>query len=182
MSYSLPQISEISHLNEGGKDEFLGHLFEPCSTLNAFLRESNVFKQEYLSYKAFIESCRSELLAFLASPSEHPDPRISQIIAAHPRLGGGNAKKLSLHSEKEQQSLQSSPEELAKLMDLNEQYERTFPGLRYVVFVNGRSRAVVMHDMETRIAGNDIAKERIAAFNAMCDIALDRAEKLETKL
>lgn len=67
-------------------------------------------------------------------------------------------------------------------MALNDKYETTFPGLRYVVFVNGRSREVIMNNMTERINRNDIVAERKEAFNAMCDIALDRAKKLGAKL
>ncbi|OCL10861.1 hypothetical protein AOQ84DRAFT_288397, partial [Glonium stellatum] len=46
------------------------------------------------------------------------------------------------------------------------------------VFVNGRSRPEVMANMRSRIARNDIAAERAEAIQAMCDIAVDRAQKL----
>ncbi|KAI5840212.1 hypothetical protein DFP73DRAFT_482983, partial [Morchella snyderi] len=46
------------------------------------------------------------------------------------------------------------------------------------VFVNGRSRAVIMEDMERRIARGDIETEKTEAINAMCDIARDRVDKL----
>lgn len=110
------------------------------------------------------------------------DPRISQIIGAHPRLGASPKKILTLseHSQQEQSSLQRATEnEKVKLRQLNELYEKKFPGLRYVVFVNGRPREEIMRDMELRINRGDIVAERKAAFNAMCDIALDRATKLE---
>jgi 2-oxo-4-hydroxy-4-carboxy--5-ureidoimidazoline (OHCU) decarboxylase len=37
---------------------------------------------------------------------------------------------------------------LARLAHLNSCYERRYPGLRYITFVNGRSRAVVAEEME----------------------------------
>ena len=61
---------------------------------------------------------------------------------------------------------------------LNEEYEKHFPGLRYVVFVNGRSRDVVMRDMRERIDGGTMESEVRLASEAMCDIAVDRAIKL----
>jgi len=69
-------------------------------------------------------------------------------------------------------------DEAATLKALNEEYERTFPGLRYVVFVNGRSRSVIFEDMRRRIARGDIVEERVEGIKAMCDIAIDRAGKL----
>lgn len=47
------------------------------------------------------------------------------------------------------------------------------------VFVNGRSRPEIMQNMRDRIARADIAAERQEAIQAMCDIALDRAAKLQ---
>jgi 2-oxo-4-hydroxy-4-carboxy--5-ureidoimidazoline (OHCU) decarboxylase len=70
-------------------------------------------------------------------------------------------------------------EERAKLAKLNEEYEARFPGLRYVVFVNGRSREVIMEDMRRRIERGTQEDEVWAASEAMCDIAIDRATKLE---
>ena len=62
--------------------------------------------------------------------------------------------------------------------ELNEEYERKFPGLRYVVFVNGRGREVIMRDMRGRIEGSTREEEVLRAIEAMCDIAVDRARKL----
>jgi propanediol utilization protein len=47
------------------------------------------------------------------------------------------------------------------------------------VFVNGRPRPVIMEDMRSRIDRGDIKAERQVAIQAMCDIALDRASKLQ---
>lgn len=97
---------------------------------------------------------------------------LDEILNCHPRLG---AKKVeSTHSQAEQKSLSGSAEETEKLRSLNERYERTFPGLRYVVFVNGRPRSIIMDNMEARIARNDIDLERDEGIRAMGDIARDR--------
>ena len=88
------------------------------------------------------------------------------------------AKKVdSEHSQAEQKSLGSETER-EQLKELNEEYERRFPGLRYVVFVNGRSREVVMGDMRERIEGGTMESEVRKASEAMCEIAVDRAKKL----
>lgn len=100
-----------------------------------------------------------------------------KVYSAHPRLG---AKKVeSAQSQAEQAQLQGSDEETKQLLRLNEEYEAKYPGLRYVVFVNGRSRAVIMEDMRERIANSDVVAERSAAIRAMCEIAADRATKLQ---
>jgi len=83
----------------------------------------------------------------------------------------------SSQSQSEQKSL-GNEKEREQLQKLNEEYEETFPGLRYVVFVNGRSREVIMQDMRERIDQGDFEGEVEKATRAMCDIAFDRAKKL----
>ena len=101
-----------------------------------------------------------------------------EILSAHPRLG---AKKVeSAQSQAEQRSL-GGKEERETLERLNEEYEEQFPGLRYVVFVNGRSRDEIMEDMRRRIDSGTQEGEVRAASDAMCDIAVDRAAKLGQK-
>ncbi|ODQ66094.1 hypothetical protein NADFUDRAFT_24746 [Nadsonia fulvescens var. elongata DSM 6958] len=185
--YTLPP-SEIIHTYSLSKDEkttLLHHLFEPCPALVAYLLPLVLDKESpdtpYESYQTFIEYSRKALIRLIQDGinqgTGEVDPRISEIIAAHPRLG---ARKVdSQHSQAEQKSLEaSSVEEAQKLHYLNNLYEKTFPGLRYVVFVNGRSREVIMNNITERIERHDIAKERIEAINAMCDIAKDRAKKI----
>jgi 2-oxo-4-hydroxy-4-carboxy--5-ureidoimidazoline (OHCU) decarboxylase len=97
------------------------------------------------------------------------------ILSAHPRLG---AKKVdSEQSQAEQKSL-GNESERAELQRLNEEYEKKFPGLRYVVFVNGRSREEVMKDMKKRTETGNREDEVVKAIEAMCDIAVDRARKM----
>ena len=87
---------------------------------------------------------------------------LHDILGSHPRLG---AKKVeSAQSQAEQAQLQGSGEEAGQLSALNEEYEKKFRGLRYVVFVNGRSRAVVMDDMKQRITDSDTKTEQAAAI------------------
>lgn len=180
--YSLPLTHLLPELPSEQKAEVLAHLFEPCSTLAELLID-NVMQRRYDNYKEFIEACRTFLIQFLQDEEKNPRvlPKIAKIIAAHPRLGPSR-DKLSSHSTAEQSSLAGSEEEAHKLIQLNNLYEETFPGLRYVVFVAGRSRETIMNNMKERIERNDISEERLEAFNAMCDIALDRASKLGAKL
>lgn len=49
------------------------------------------------------------------------------------------------------------------LGELNEEYERVFPGLRFVVWVNGRGRGEIMGIMRERIARGDWEGERDGA-------------------
>ncbi|CDK29560.1 unnamed protein product [Kuraishia capsulata CBS 1993] len=177
-NYILPPISSITSLDTQAKVQLLTHLFEKCETLTSYL-VPELFNQNHTSYVNLIEAARSLLLKLLEGSDFQ---RINRIIAAHPRLGP-QKQQLSSHSSSEQKSLAaSSPEETEKLVSLNEEYEAVFPGLRYVVFVNGRSRASIMENMRKRIDRGDVGLERREAFEAMCDIALDRAKKLGAKL
>ncbi|PLB35739.1 Oxo-4-hydroxy-4-carboxy-5-ureidoimidazoline decarboxylase [Aspergillus candidus] len=63
---------------------------------------------------------------------------------------------------------------------MNEEYEGRFPGLRFVTFVNGRSREVIMEEMRQRIDRGDADREVTETIQAMCDIAKDRARKLQS--
>ncbi|KAF9221401.1 hypothetical protein BS17DRAFT_757948 [Gyrodon lividus] len=76
----------------------------------------------------------------------------AQFIAGHPRIG--ETKKLSALSSNEQSgdtSKPTPPEVLARLAHLNACYEHVYPGLRYITFVNGRSRAVIAEEMEDKL-------------------------------
>lgn len=190
MTFTLPEPNQLTQIPDHKKSQVLDNLFEPCPTLTNLLI-TNVFnpKHPYTSYRQLIESCREFLLTYLKQEETKTketkqiiNPDISKIIAAHPRLGGAKPQTLSDHSSAEQKSLQGSEEEAQKLLSLNQAYEAKFPGLRYIVFVNGRPRTVIMDNMVERINRGDIELERKEAFNAMCDIAIDRARKLGAKL
>lgn len=179
--YNLPSAEIVLSLSQSKQVEVLDHLFEPCATLSNFIitQVFNARKGGFRLYKELIETIRQLLLEFLQQEESHSivSPDIAKIIAAHPRLGPSK-ESISSHSTSEQKSLAGTAEEAEKLVQLNEKYESVFPGLRYVVFVNGRSREVIMKNMVERIDRGDILSERREAFNAMCDIALDRAQKL----
>jgi len=72
----------------------------------------------------------------------------SQFISGHPRIGEN--KSLSKLSAKEQGSgvVPTSSEVLARLGHLNAYYEIRYPGLRYITFVNGRTRLAIAQEME----------------------------------
>lgn len=99
-------------------------------------------------------------------------------MCSHPRLGEKKVESVSVLSRGEQEGLKEQEGESEQLAALNKEYEGRFPGLRYVVFVNGRSRPVIMEDMRRRIQRGDIVAERGEALRAMCDIARDRVGKL----
>ena len=55
---------------------------------------------------------------------------------------------LSRLSAQEQAARATPPQVLARLAHLNACYEHRYPGLRYITFVNGRTRAAVKDEME----------------------------------
>ncbi|KAF5024753.1 hypothetical protein F66182_3185 [Fusarium sp. NRRL 66182] len=173
---ALPLPQDLRKADEPDQIHTLDLLFEPSpaihSTLLPILRNS-----EYTSYPQLIDACKTRLVS-LAPPSSStsPDETLLSILGSHPRLG---AKKVdSAQSAAEQANLQGQGEELAKL---NKEYEDKFPGLRYVVFVNGRGRPEIMENMRARISRGDLSQEVDEALQAMCDIAKDRASKLGVK-
>ena len=60
--------------------------------------------------------------------------------------------------------MQGGEEVVAELARLNEAYEAKFPGLRFVVFVNGRGRGEIMAIMRERIERSDWEAERDGAI------------------
>ncbi|KAJ9658557.1 hypothetical protein H2201_007764 [Coniosporium apollinis] len=158
----------------------LDTLFEPSQplhTLSIPLLRSTPFP----TYADLIAAIGVQLTDLLESASTSDTEWLDKILAAHPRLG--EKKVESALSRGEQAAMGGGEggegEEVGReLAKLNGVYEERFPGLRYVVFVNGRSRQVIMEDMKKRIERDDIMAERREAIRAMCEIAADRAGKI----
>ena len=102
---------------------------------------------EALQTKAPLQSY-SELIDFSLATiqTEWSDDLQARFIEGHPRIGEVNG--LSKLSAKEQAAVATPPEVLRRLAHLNACYEHKYPGLRYITFVNGRTRAVIMEEME----------------------------------
>ncbi|EKD19847.1 uncharacterized protein L3040_002467 [Drepanopeziza brunnea f. sp. 'multigermtubi'] len=175
----LPPIQGVTSLSTLERASVLDVLFEPCDALHT-LSLDLLHTELFPSYNDLIVSVGKQLTDLAESPSTSDTEQLHKILGAHPRLG---AKKVdSAQSRAEQAQLNIGGEEEAiKLKHLNEEYEKTFPGLRYVVFVNGRSRPIIMENMRSRIERGDIKLERAEAIKAMCEIAADRAAKLQQK-
>ncbi|KAK5118864.1 hypothetical protein LTR62_000073 [Meristemomyces frigidus] len=171
----LPPIETIPQLPTENRAAILDLLFEPSTQLHT-LAVPLLHEKTFSSYNDLVAAIGIQLTELSESASSSDTQWLRSILGSHPRLG---AKKVeSAQSQAEQAQLKGSNEEVEQLRQLNEEYEAKFPGLRYVVFVNGRSRTVIMEDMRKRIAGGDLATERSAAIRAMCEIAADRATKL----
>ena len=157
----LPQVDQITALSTGDRAAILDLLFEPSTQLHT-LSVPLLHDQEFSSYAELIAAVGVQLTDLSESASTSDTAWLQNILGSHPRLG---AKKIeSAQSQTEQAQLQGSGEEAEQLRVLNEEYEKTFPGLRYVVFVNGRPRSVIMEDMKQRIAGGDLKSEQATAI------------------
>ncbi|KYK56588.1 hypothetical protein DCS_03589 [Drechmeria coniospora] len=191
----LPRIGDLHSYSDLAQTAVLDLLFEPSAAIHSTLLHV-IRTNEYASYPELIDSCHIQLLSLAATnTADEANQTLLSVLGSHPRLG--EKKVDSAQSAAEQANLGGEGEELAKL---NREYEETFPGLRYVVFVNGRGRPEIMEDMRARIDRGDYTKEVDAAIQvrtkdrpqpaaggwiastdsskAMCDIAKDRASKL----
>lgn len=160
-SNKLPPVSNISTLPTQDRAAILDLLFEPSTQLHT-LSVPLLHEKQFESYADLISAVGVQLTDLAESASSSDTEWLESILGSHPRLG---AKKVeSAQSQAEQAQLQGTANETAQLLTLNEEYEKKYPGLRYVVFVNGRSRSLVMDDMRQRIANSDLKSERFAAI------------------
>jgi 2-oxo-4-hydroxy-4-carboxy--5-ureidoimidazoline (OHCU) decarboxylase len=95
---------------------------------------------------------------------EVSDDEKFEALAAHPRIG-----------ERSPEQHGDDPAVLAELSELNREYEETF-GFRFVVFVNGRSRAELLPVLRERL-GNSREKELDIGLSELVAIAEDRWRK-----
>jgi hypothetical protein len=162
MAATLPPIETLPSASTSERARVLDLLFEPCDALHTLSLET-LSHARYPSYNQLISAIGEQLFALGTSTLHSDISWLDKVLGAHPRLG---AKKVdSAQSAEEQKQLQAgAEEEKRKLEELNEEYERIFPGLRYVVFVNGRSREAVMENMRERIERGDIVAERREAM------------------
>ena len=81
-------------------------------------------------------------------------------ISGHPRIG--ELTNLSHLSQQEQAAKATPADVLDRLAFLNVVYEQRYPGLRYITFVNGRSRAEIRDEMERMLRMSGQEEERIS--------------------
>jgi 2-oxo-4-hydroxy-4-carboxy--5-ureidoimidazoline (OHCU) decarboxylase len=168
----LPSLSSVVESKEK-LESLLSTLFEPSNTLSQALvpHVYDIITQEASldTYAALITICGDEL--------KNLDPILqAEFIESHPRIGEVNG--LSALSTQEQATKATPPEVLARLQHLNEMYERRYTGLRYVVFVNGRSREEIMRLMEQvlLIGPAEPGKENEPPVRGVMPLDVDDAE------
>lgn len=162
---ALPDIASLSSLPDETLMSVLDLLFEPSADLHT-LAIPTVRSITFASYPELIDTLRDELLSIAQDlHQENPDARkpLHAILGSHPRLGDKKVDSAQSAAEQAQLHAGGGHGEAERLAALNREYEEAFPGLRYVVFVNGRSRDVVMQNMRFRIDRGDMrAEEREA--------------------
>ena len=95
-------------------------------------------------------------------------------VSGHPRIG--ESKNLSSLSANEQGARgvnPTPPDVLERLAHLNLCYEAVYPGLRYIIFVNGRSRAVVLEEMETVLGLDHSLSPTVPALSDLEPVHVD---------
>ncbi|KAL1696571.1 Oxo-4-hydroxy-4-carboxy-5-ureidoimidazoline decarboxylase [Schizophyllum commune] len=148
MAASLPPLAALRHSSkerEAPLATALSLLLEPSPILlNRLVPElaQSESTNELHSYATLIDLA-------LDAVAHWPPADQAQFIAGHPRVG--ETSGLSQLSAKEQAARATPPEVLARLAHLNACYERRYPGLIYIIFVNGRSRAEIAREMEDKL-------------------------------
>jgi hypothetical protein len=128
--FQLPPITSVPTLSTIERAAVLDALFEPCTALHT-LSLGLLHTEMFTSYNDLIASVGVQLTDLSESPSISDTEWLDKILGAHPRLG--EKKVESAQSQAEQAQLNTGGEEEAiKLRNLNVEYEKTFPGLRYV--------------------------------------------------
>lgn len=186
---SLPAIAKLPSLPDAAITAALDLLFEPSEGLHALALPAirAAVPPPLASYDELVDIVRAQLLTLQKQAARSADPAPSAaslaarktllgILGAHPRLGAKKVESAQSAAEQAQlhQPYQSSSaagnktgsgsEEADRLAKLNAEYEAVFPGLIYVVFVNGRSREAIMENMQARIARGEPATEEVEAI------------------
>ncbi|KAH7094030.1 Oxo-4-hydroxy-4-carboxy-5-ureidoimidazoline decarboxylase, partial [Auriculariales sp. MPI-PUGE-AT-0066] len=137
----LPPFASLT--NRDALANALTILFEPSPTLIAQLAPALEPAVPVLaSYESLIDLSVHTLLSLPADAQ-------ATFIAGHPRIG--EVSGLSALSTAEQARVVTSTAVLARLALLNALYEKRYTGLRYITFVNGRTRAEVAREMENKL-------------------------------
>ena len=174
--YCLPPIETVPKLAASERAAILDHLFEPSESLHRIYGAA-LGGSTFSNYGELISDVQLLLEKLSQSSATNDIEILDDILGSHPRLGEKGVESAQSRAEQAQLAPQDNSESV-RLAEMNNLYEKTFPGLRYVIFVNGRSRSIILEDMQTRINRCDLGLERAEAINAICDIASDRARKL----
>jgi len=106
-----------------------------------------------------------------------PEDEQIELLNAHPRIGAAPTSVSALSYREQGYEHETGTAGLqARLDQLNEAYERRF-GFRFVVFVNGRSRAEIADEMESHLDADRVA-EKSRGLRDVIAVARARLAKL----
>ena len=126
----LPQVSNIPGRASSERIAILDLLFEPCQQLHT-LSLGILRDQSFTSYNDLIATIGVQLTDLAESHSTSDTAWLEKILGAHPRLGEKRVESVQSRAEQVQLKATEASQETV-LMTLNEEYEQSFPGLRYV--------------------------------------------------
>ncbi|ORX88581.1 hypothetical protein K493DRAFT_319357, partial [Basidiobolus meristosporus CBS 931.73] len=167
---TLASISELNLLSKESFAQTINALFEPAPPLVELLYSA----RPYASYEKLLDHADDVIKSRLT-----PEQRI-EVVNAHPRIGAPakNLSSLSLQEQGIGKELTNEEKVLERLRELNQQYENKY-GFKFVVFVNGRSRAEIIPVLEERLNNSTKEAELETGLTDMILIARDRLRKLE---
>jgi hypothetical protein len=132
----LPLVSDVPSLSQSEQEHVLALLFEPAPALFSVCIPV-VSSGPYQSYDLLIQAVETRLYELAKSGTADDLSTLAEILSSHPRLG--EKKVDSALSRMEQAAMNAAAaqdadkvQEAETLKGLNEEYEKTFPGLRYV--------------------------------------------------
>lgn len=127
----LPDVVTLPSLGTEQRAKVLDLLFEPCTqlhTLSVELLKDNTFQ----IYDELADAIGKQLTDLQNSDLESDHKWLDVILAAHPRLGEKKVDSEQSRAEQAQLNQGGGAEEAQRLASLNAEYEKAFPGLRYV--------------------------------------------------
>jgi 2-oxo-4-hydroxy-4-carboxy--5-ureidoimidazoline (OHCU) decarboxylase len=169
----LPPIDSLPASEVNSRTLVLSLLLEPSTCLLS--RYVPILSSRpFTSYNELIDFVQSDLTQLSKSIDEQDIAELDDILSSHPRLG--EKKVDSALSRMEQKAMENASktteaddsqklQEAETLKNLNNEYEATFPSLKFVTWVNGRPRTEIFKEMQSRIARNDIDQERLESIN-----------------
>jgi len=130
---SLPSISTLQSVSAETQGNILSLLFEPAPSLVS-LGTPLLSSASYGSYDGMIDAIGTELEKL---QRDNDLEKLDDILSAHPRLGEKKVDSALSRAEQKAMAEASGGSGAAEgeaniLKELNQKYEETFPGLRYV--------------------------------------------------
>ena len=155
-------MEPIDALNALPAEEF-GEALRPLFEVAQPLADALYAARPFTSYPTLIDTAEAVAMSL-------PDADQVRVLSAHPRIGA-DPDTLSAASLREQGKIEPAYV-YTELAHLNAAYEQRF-GFRFVVFVNGRSKAHILAVLRERIQ-NSRQEEQQTGLREMFLIARDR--------